>query len=440
MRRTARDDDDPLVEAHAPATRTRSTTPGCARGRSTSTSARTASARTCTCRSRPPGSATNRSTTSSSSARPGWARRRWRTSSAARWACHPHHVGPGAREARRPGGHAHQPARRRHPVHRRDPPPAADDRGDPLPGDGGLRARHRHRRGPERADGQDAGGALHADRRDDARGLLTSPLRARFGIVHRLDYYPTEDLEEIVRRSARMLERADRRRGGAREIARRSRGTPRIANRLLRRVRDYAQVRADGDITERRGARGARAARGGRARLRRDGRAAAARPSSRSSAAGPVGLGTHRRGDRRGGGRHRGHLRAVPDPDRLPRPHAARPRGHGARVSSTSGCKAPGKDRDCGERERARATDAHQLRWRHTCRRACSTTTTSRRWSTRPTSGSCSAPASRTRHIVEKGVATSDLGQGGRAGGDRARPASRPATSTSSSSARRRRT
>ena len=79
-------------------------------------------------------------------------------------------------------------------------------------------------------------------------GLLTSPLRARFGIVHRLDFYTPEDILEIVIRSARIL-------GvpidpeAAKEIARRSRGTPRVANRLLRRVRDYAQVRADGTIT-----------------------------------------------------------------------------------------------------------------------------------------------------------------------------------------------
>ncbi len=79
-------------------------------------------------------------------------------------------------------------------------------------------------------------------------GLLTSPLRARFGIVHRLDFYATTDIEVIVRRSARILgvELVGQ---AARDIARRSRGTPRIANRLLRRVRDYAQVRADGRIT-----------------------------------------------------------------------------------------------------------------------------------------------------------------------------------------------
>jgi len=79
-------------------------------------------------------------------------------------------------------------------------------------------------------------------------GLLTGPLRDRFGIVSRLDYYPAEDLQEIVRRSAAKLSvRLDE--GGAREIARRARGTPRIANRLLRRVRDFAEVEGDGRVT-----------------------------------------------------------------------------------------------------------------------------------------------------------------------------------------------
>jgi Holliday junction DNA helicase RuvB len=79
-------------------------------------------------------------------------------------------------------------------------------------------------------------------------GLLSAPLRARFGIVHRLDFYEERDIHEIVRRSANILgvEVDD---VAGREIARRSRGTPRIANRLLRRVRDYAQVRADGSVT-----------------------------------------------------------------------------------------------------------------------------------------------------------------------------------------------
>jgi len=79
-------------------------------------------------------------------------------------------------------------------------------------------------------------------------GLLTSPLRARFGIVHRLDFYGAADLTTIVTRSAGILgvETAPE---AAAEIARRSRGTPRIANRLLRRVRDFAEVRADGRVT-----------------------------------------------------------------------------------------------------------------------------------------------------------------------------------------------
>jgi Holliday junction DNA helicase RuvB len=79
-------------------------------------------------------------------------------------------------------------------------------------------------------------------------GLLTAPLRGRFGIVHRLDFYTEDDLDVIVTRSARILG-VPIEAGGAREIARRSRGTPRVANRLLRRVRDFAQVRADGTIT-----------------------------------------------------------------------------------------------------------------------------------------------------------------------------------------------
>jgi Holliday junction DNA helicase RuvB len=79
-------------------------------------------------------------------------------------------------------------------------------------------------------------------------GLLTSPLRARFGIVQRLDFYSARDIEEIARRSARILN-VPMEDGAAVEIAARSRGTPRIVNRLLRRVRDYAQVRANGRVT-----------------------------------------------------------------------------------------------------------------------------------------------------------------------------------------------
>ena len=80
-------------------------------------------------------------------------------------------------------------------------------------------------------------------------GLLTSPLRDRFGVVSRLDYYTDDELREILVRSARVLGVATEDEGIG-EIGRRSRGTPRVANRLLRRVRDYAQVRADGIITK----------------------------------------------------------------------------------------------------------------------------------------------------------------------------------------------
>jgi Holliday junction DNA helicase RuvB len=80
-------------------------------------------------------------------------------------------------------------------------------------------------------------------------GMLTNPLRDRFGIVARLEFYSAEDLTSIVTRSARLLS-ASITGEGAQEIARRSRGTPRVANRLLRRVRDYAEVRASGDIDQ----------------------------------------------------------------------------------------------------------------------------------------------------------------------------------------------
>jgi holliday junction DNA helicase RuvB len=80
-------------------------------------------------------------------------------------------------------------------------------------------------------------------------GMLSAPLRERFGIFHHLDFYSDDELTRIVARSAGILEaRVDA--AGAREISRRARGTPRIANRLLRRVRDYAQVKADGAITD----------------------------------------------------------------------------------------------------------------------------------------------------------------------------------------------
>src|SRR5436190_12867481 len=80
-------------------------------------------------------------------------------------------------------------------------------------------------------------------------GMLTNPLRERFGIVARLEFYSVDDLTSIVRRSSNLL-KVELNDDGAREIACRSRGTPRVANRLLRRVRDYAEVKADGRVTK----------------------------------------------------------------------------------------------------------------------------------------------------------------------------------------------
>ena len=80
-------------------------------------------------------------------------------------------------------------------------------------------------------------------------GMITGPLRDRFGLVARLDFYEVDELELIVQRTARIM-KVPIDTGGAHEIARRSRGTPRIANRLLRRVRDHAEVRGDGQVTE----------------------------------------------------------------------------------------------------------------------------------------------------------------------------------------------
>ena len=162
-------------------------------------------------------------------------------------------------------------------------------------------------------------------------GLLTAPLRGRFGIVHRLDFYSEADLTFIVTRSARILgvpiEPA-----GAREIARRSRGTPRIANRLLRRVRDFAQVRAEGTSSPPTVARDACAL----LEVDEHGFDEVDRKLLLTIidkfGGGPVGVGRPGRRDQRGDGRHRGHLRALPAADRLPRPHAARPRGHPPRV------------------------------------------------------------------------------------------------------------
>ena len=162
------------------------------------------------------------------------------------------------------------------------------------------------------------------------QGLVSAPLRGRFGLVLRLDPYQVDELRTIVNRSARLLGVAIEE-GAAEEIARRCRGTPRIANRLLRRVRDYAQVRADGRITLAGGADRAQPAGRGPLRPGRN------RPEDHADHPREV---PRRAGGRehhcglhlRGAGHHRRGVRAVPDPARLPEPHAARAHGHGAGV------------------------------------------------------------------------------------------------------------
>ena len=162
-------------------------------------------------------------------------------------------------------------------------------------------------------------------------GLLPGPLRDRFGFTAHLEFYEPHELDLIVHRSAGLLgvELTD---DGSAEIAGRSRGTPRIANRLLRRVRDFAQVRADGVVTLEVATGRPRALRGRRVRARpaRPRRARRALPALRRWA----GRRLHARGrGRRGARDRRGGRRAVPGPPRPPGPHPAGPDRHPGRVA-----------------------------------------------------------------------------------------------------------
>ena len=235
--------------------------------------------------------------------------------------------GPGPGAGRRPGRHPDQPGRGRRAVHRRDPPAGPGGRGDPLPGDGGLPARHRARQGP----------GARSIRLDLPRftlvgattrtGLITGPLRDRFGFVARLDYYSAGDLEAIVRRAAAHPRRARSTPAGAAEIARRARGTPRIANRLLQagpRLRRGPRRRRRS--TRRSPGEGLDAVRGRRARPRQG------RPGHPRRRLQPLRRRTGRAVDagrqRRRGDRHgRGRLRAVPDAAGPADAHAAGPGG-----------------------------------------------------------------------------------------------------------------
>ena len=172
-------------------------------------------------------------------------------------------------------------------------------------------------------------------------GLLTSPLRDRFGIVQRLDFYSDAELARIVARSAGILG-VSTTPDGSQRIAERSRGTPRIANRLLRRVRDFAQVRADGTID--------------RSHRRRRARPAGSR-SEGHGRAGPSAARHHRREVRRGpggdrepgcihrrGARHAGGCRGtLPHPARSSHAHGARSHGNPCRIpaSGTGGARQP---------------------------------------------------------------------------------------------------
>ena len=161
-------------------------------------------------------------------------------------------------------------------------------------------------------------------------GLLTAPLRDRFGLQHRLEHYAIDDLATIVTRSAQILDVALEP-AGALAIAGRSRGTPRVANRLLKRVRDYAEVRCGGIVSAAR-----RRCRAGDARDRRP----RPRPPGPRAAAGAVpevrgrpGRPVDARGDGGGGAGHdRGRLRALPAAVRPAQAHAARADGDAARV------------------------------------------------------------------------------------------------------------
>ena len=161
-------------------------------------------------------------------------------------------------------------------------------------------------------------------------GLLSAPLRSRFGIVLRLEFYTHDDLKIILQRSAEILG-VEIDEPGAMEIATRCRGTPRIANRLLRRVRDYAQVRGAGKIDKATAQEALEMLEVDRARLRR-GRPQAAAHHHREVSGRPGGREHAGRIAGRGAGRNRRDLRAVPYPDRLSGSHAARTGGNAARL------------------------------------------------------------------------------------------------------------
>ena len=161
-------------------------------------------------------------------------------------------------------------------------------------------------------------------------GLLTTPLRDRFGMTFRLDLYTPEELARIVRRSARILE-VEIEDDAAEEIARRSRGTPRIANRILRRVRDVAEVRHQGVVTTEIAEEALELLEVDDAGLERIDRELLRCVVEKFGGGPGRALDAGRRA-RRGDRHDRGRLRAVPAAARLPAAHAARPDRHRART------------------------------------------------------------------------------------------------------------
>ena len=190
--------------------------------------------------------------------------------------------------ARAQGRHRRLPHRARARVgvlHRRDPPAQPGDRGDALPGDGGPPAADRPRPGRRRAHRDARPAAVHAGRRDHPRGAAHhAASRSLRRLASASSTTSADHLAEIVRRSARILE-VEIEPGGERVIAERSRGTPRVANRLLKRVRDYAQVRGEGVITADVAAEALEPARG---RRRAASTATTARSSRRSRSSSPA--------------------------------------------------------------------------------------------------------------------------------------------------------
>jgi holliday junction DNA helicase RuvB len=168
--------------------------------------------------------------------------------------------------------------------------------------------------------------------------LLTAPLRSRFGAIYRFDFYDQRALEEIVRRAAALLQVtiSD---DGASEIARRARGTPRVALRLLRRVRDYAQVRGDGVITAETADLALRLMEIDALGLD-DLDRKVLRPAGREVRRRPGGAGDHRRRAERGLGHHHGRGRALLAATGLSGSHPARPRGNAASLRTHRRCVA----------------------------------------------------------------------------------------------------